>query len=494
MTSLIASGVLAPWTRMTSIALVVLVGALPLAGCGATSGAQAPLAAPAATGAHVYYIYPTGVTVPSGATQPTGGAVVALDAASGAVIWRRPTHNPLFQPTEISHVVYVSSYTDDPRTSTLDALDPRTGKALWSHATPGTFVNPPVVVGGAVYVSASQQDSGGYGGVMQALDERSGAARWQVSTDGTPSPAAADGQIIYVTSIGSPFGVSALFALDAATGHMRWRYDSTAQLSTLDPSSHSDALLPPMPTAGLVITISTIRDSHGFALQSALALDAVSGKPRWEYSTDGIAGAPVIADGTLYISADVVEGNGSYSTLAALRITDGTLLWRQDAGGDPAAQVNITSVAFVEGAAGLGSSSEPRLLLVETRVINGTTNAAVLGLIPRDGHTRWATNVGQFVIREPLLAGDLALIQAGGKSATNRGTMRMLAIQPSDGAIRWRQDIGNWPVFNDDTPWVDGGSIYDTITRYNGNTPQVSVVALRIMDGARQWQWRVGSA
>ncbi|HEU0026881.1 MAG TPA: PQQ-binding-like beta-propeller repeat protein [Ktedonobacterales bacterium] len=483
------------WMLITTLAIAILFGALSLAGCDTRSGSPSRRATPAATGEHVYYTYPTGITLPSGASKPTGGEVAALDTGTGAMAWRRPTGTPLFKPNEINHVVYVSSYSDDPRASTLDALDPRAGKAIWSHTTQGTFANPPVVVDGTIYVSASQQDStGGFTGIVQALGERDGALRWQISTAGTPSPAAVDGKTVYVAAMGSPLSDSSLLALDAGTGHVRWRYVSTAQLSTLDPRrGPSDALLPPAPIAGLVITISTIRDSHGFAIQSVLALDAGSGKPRWQYSTGGIVGAPVIAHGALYISADIVEGNGSYSTLVALRITDGALLWRRDAGSDHAAQVLVTDMAFAEGAEGQGSPSEPRLLVIESHVTQGTTTAAMVGLSPSDGHARWTISIGRGSIGAPLLTGDFALIQALDQSAPNRGTVRMLAIQPSDGTVRWRQDIGDWPTFNDATPWVVGGSIYDTVTSYSGNTPRVFLIALRISDGARQWQWHVGS-
>lgn len=482
------------------VVLAVCAGvyATALAGCGGFPGAQAatPTAPPSATTAtpatptmtHVYYEYPTGIPLPSGASAPNGGKVAAFDLGTGAVAWRYtipPTRNPsVFQLIEAHGVVYVSSYADDPQSTTLDALDAANGKLLWSHTTPGMLADQVVVTGGAIFISAQQQDSiGGYTGVLQKLDARSGGLAWQFPVTGSPSPATVAGDTVYLTAMGRYQQDSQLFALNAATGATRWRYTTSAQLGGEDPRNIEQGLAP-IVSGSLVSVVSTIRDYRGFAIQSALTLDSATGKPRWSYSTGGIAGAPLVAGATLYISASVSSGNSSDSSVMALRMSDGKLLWRRPA---PAGHGLVSGMAFVAGAGGSGA----RLLVTETHDPIPTPGAELVALAPADGRTLWTTAVGQNAAGSPLLVDGLALVRVV-KEATpptsGPGEIQMVAVQPTDGHIRWRQVIGDWPDFGGNVLGIAGGSVFTLVTTYSDNAPHVYLLALRGSDGARQWQ------
>lgn len=476
-----------------ALALCLLLAALAAAGCAVapgqttratTPGATTSDSAPVSPSARVYETFPTANR--AGLPAPADSEVVALNAASGAVIWRHDAATFLFQPVATADAIYATSYVDDPRTTLTEALAPQSGKLAWTHKTPGTLMNPPVVAGGVVYLSSYQPGNGDESvGLVEALDAQTGALRWQQSLTERPSPALVDGATVYVTGMGGYFGTSATLALDAATGKPRWEYTSHAELGTLDERAESsDALLPPMLAGGAVIDISTIRDSSGGAIQSALALDVTSGKPLWSYSTGGIITAPVIAGGVMYLSAGITEGNTTHSYLLALRLRDGALLWKRD----PGAEQFVSSVTIADGQ----SASSP-LLAVVSSVTNGQTVARLLGLAPDDGRIMWTTSLGQGGAGAPTFAGGLALIQVATEPDKAPGVMRMVAVQPTDGRIAWRQVIGNWPEFEPVfTPFVVEGACYTTVTDYNSSgVPRlVSALALRVSDGGQMWKVR----
>ncbi len=461
-------------------ACCVLIALLALAGCDAPRTSTQP--APSATATRAYYSYPTAATAPSGAAIPTGGAVIALDAGNGALAWRRAIHTPLFQPTEVDGVVYTTSYSDDPRVSWLDAFDPQAGKLRWSHETPGTFNSQPVVVGGAIYISANQQAGNGYNGVLQALDERSGALRWAFPVGETPSPATVDGGSVYLSGMGGVFGTSALYALDAATGKARWSYTSSALLSTLNPDrAYPDTLLPPLVSGGVVAVVSTIRDSQGLAIQSALALDTATGKPRWTYSTGGLLDAQLLAHGALFVAAHSQASNTSHAFVAALRMSDGTVLWRQDA---RPGETFITGMAYAESQ---GAAESVRLLVAEDTSERTGNTSVIVGLAPEDGQTLWTTPVGQQVMGAPLLSGSLALVQATVPAAGSHSALRLLALRPADGQLRWSQADGDSTAFGH-AMWLVGDSVLSLITTTSWTGTTISILALRASDGAREWQ------
>lgn len=475
-----------------ALAMCLLLTALAAAGCvvapGQTSRATTPdasvsAATPVSPSAQVYETFPTANR--AGLPAPADSEVVALNAASGAVIWRHDAATFLFQPVATAGAVYATSYVDDPRTSLTEALDPQSGKVVWTHKTLGMLMNPPVVAGSAAYLSSYQPGNGDESvGLVEALDAQTGALRWQQSLTERPSPALADGATVYITGMGGYFGTSATLALDAATGNPRWTYTSHAELGTLDERAvSSDALLPPMLADGALIDISTIRDSGGGAIQSALALDAATGKPLWSYSTGGIVTAPVIAGGVMYVSVDVVEGNTTHSYLLALRLRDGALLWKRD----PGAQQFVSSVTIANSQ----SASSPVLAIVSS-VTNGQTVARLLGLARGDGRILWTTSLGQGGASAPTFAGGLALIQVATRPDKAPGVMRMVAVQPTDGRIAWRQVIGNWPEFVPIFAFAVQDAYFTTVTDYNSSgLPQtVSALALRVSDGGRLWKER----
>ncbi len=169
------------------------------------------------------------------------------------------------------------------------ALDGATGAERWRVATEDALFTPPVVAADALYVvSTIGSDLSRF--TLSALDVSSGSVRWQ-----TPLPAslasapAVAGELVYVGSAPfgrSPDGPPGLYALDAATGVERWRVEGLGEPAI----------------AGGMLYANTF-GVPGSPLQASglVALDAATGSELWRI--DDVGGAPVVADGVIYIAS-----------------------------------------------------------------------------------------------------------------------------------------------------------------------------------------------
>ena len=101
------------------------------------------------------------------------------------------------------------------------AVDAATGKVIWSRAAPGPTASSPAIAGQNVVVSS-------HGGTVTALRQSDGELVWQLRTN-VPvesSPVAVGGTVYVGASDGR------LFALAAATGRTRWIYDFRGRISS----------------------------------------------------------------------------------------------------------------------------------------------------------------------------------------------------------------------------------------------------------------------
>lgn len=137
------------------------------------------------------------------------GKLYAIDAASGDVLWTQLTDGKIRStPTVVGGVLYVG--TDDATASKghLIAVDPDSGKRLWTFSQAGAELrSSPVVVDGSVYVASLDSN-------LYAVDAATGAERWRFATQGrvVSSPLVVDGVVYFGSSDGS------LYAVDAAKG------------------------------------------------------------------------------------------------------------------------------------------------------------------------------------------------------------------------------------------------------------------------------------
>jgi outer membrane protein assembly factor BamB len=196
---------------------VVLGGSAVLSGCGGHSTASAAGDWPA----------------PNGDLAGTRAADSTIDSSNVGtlrVAWRfRLTATPTFSgivaatPIVVGDRVYVQDLD-----SNVFALARSTGRLVWAHrfARPSGGPNGVAYAGGRVYGNTETSTF--------ALDARTGRLVWsrQLTTIAQPitiAPAVANGLVVTSTEGASPGGRGTIVALAAATGRVRWRFDTIAE-------------------------------------------------------------------------------------------------------------------------------------------------------------------------------------------------------------------------------------------------------------------------
>jgi outer membrane protein assembly factor BamB len=141
--------------------------------------------------------------------------VYALSASDGSVIWRAPTQeDALYGYVLESGTLYLSWFN-----GAVLALDATTGARKW-RVQPGGPGQPEgayvaFAANGAVYLSLGEQG-------FYALSASDGSLKWHVPTTGALFLLAQRSGIVYASSLGEN---DTLFALNASSGAVLWRYD-----------------------------------------------------------------------------------------------------------------------------------------------------------------------------------------------------------------------------------------------------------------------------
>ena len=130
------------------------------------------------------------------------GALIAIDADSGAERWRFATAGEVgSSPAVADGVVYIGSRgthdseeVQEPEVGSVYAVDAATGAERWRFAAGGPVDSSPAVVNGVVYI-------GGGDGALLALEAATGEELWRLQTDGVvgSSPAVVEG-VVYIGS------------------------------------------------------------------------------------------------------------------------------------------------------------------------------------------------------------------------------------------------------------------------------------------------------
>jgi len=273
----------------------------------------------------------------------TGGRIISSPAVSGSTVYVGSTDNHMY------------------------AVDRATGTQRWRFATRGPVSSSPAVANGLVYF-------GSVDGNFYAVDAESGTARWTFATRGErrftapgihgaiprtermpdpfdvflSSPVIADGLVIF----GS--GDQHVYALDAATGAVRWSF------ATGDVVHASPAV-----SAGVVFIGSWDRNLY--------ALELATGRERWRYTTGndttiynqiGIASSAAVANGVVYVG-------GRDGHFHAVDAATGALKWKHD----NRMGWTIASPAVRDGVVYFPTSDGTRF-----KALNATTGAVIHNL------------------------------------------------------------------------------------------------------------------
>lgn len=293
---------------------------------------------------------------------------------------------------------------------TADNLTPRWTAKARSESNP-------VLVDGTVYVTARNY--------AHAVDAATGERVWRHElnsvtfyTDLYPdnTPAVADGSM-YVTSKG---GVA---SLDTATGEQEWLVDHATNISPV------------------------VADGSVYVAPSELfSLAPSDGTEQWRFDPSGkIAGAPAVADGTVYI--------GTESGVYALAAETGDVQW----------QVSYPDVAIwgtptvVDGTVYLiGGDDEPG------------GSSVIVTLDAETGDSQWDATIGEFLppasgidAISPAVAGGTVYATVNAVDSDGDPPSIVVAFDAETGEEQWRfggdgRDVTTAPVIANDTLYVGG--------------------------------------
>jgi outer membrane protein assembly factor BamB len=207
-------------------------------------------------------------------TPGLNGEVVALDARTGKLRWRRVIGPSETSPLVAGRLVYAGDWT-----GAVYAFDRRTGRTVWTYRTGGEVKGAFARTGRRLFV-------GSYDHHLYALDARTGALIWRSSSQdrlggrGTfySTPAAAYGRVY----IGSTDGK--VYSFGAASGELRWS-QSTGGYVYASPAVWKERIL------------------VGSYSGTFYALDAATGDIRWKFEADGaISGSASVIGDVVYFS------------------------------------------------------------------------------------------------------------------------------------------------------------------------------------------------
>jgi outer membrane protein assembly factor BamB len=345
----------------------------------------------------------TGATVEPG---PTGPVEILWQARTGG----GPT------PAVAGGVIYAPGHA-----GVLFALDAVTGEEIWT-ARYSPSLSAPAVADGFVVVGSREG--------LIAFAVATGEEHWRFVPEGEPvagvprehfdsSPAIVDG-VVYVGD--GPIG--GLYAVDLATGALRWRFQATG--ATLSSPAVADG----------VVYVGTIPDEqygHGDQPAALIAVDAVTGEERWRFEPGGehtlIASAPAVVAGTIFVnSVSYPEPAPPDLMLHALDAATGAEQWRIEVGN----RINFTnSPAVANGLVYISTGADNALLAVDAAT----------------GEERWRTPTEQ-LMDSPSVAADAVYVSAAD------GYIH--AVDAVTGEECWRVMVNGFTS----APAIAGGMVY----------------------------------
>ena len=311
------------------------------------------------------------------------GAVVALDARTGAVRWRfqaaqaLPTENFNGSAAAADGLVFISDV------STVYALDASTGIQRWSAPAP-TKGSRPAVVDGVVYV-------GTIGGAL-GLEDVTGKVVWRWS--GPAGVATTMGPVVDGVAYLSSRSDGRLYAIDIHDGSEHWHVQTVGQAV-----GSSEVV-------GDTVFVGTNQSGASGPVGQVYAIDRSSGHVRWQFggSTGGQIVPGPARDGVLYLSS---ETDGIYAIKDDG--TQSTQVWHQEA---PPSVVPLSMVGDT---------------LYEQR-----TDGSIGAYAASDGALRWETAAtGDYGGGPPLVSGGMVFSVGDVHGVKAYADPSLIAVLPS---------------------------------------------------------------
>ena len=379
----------APWWSMATALLAIMA----LAGCAPRAASPKPVATPVPPDARLagQLVY---VTVGLSQGLSTPGLVEALNAQTGALVWKAQTYATAGAPAVANGALYVGA--DD---GSVRAFDASTGQPRWTF-TRTVGVGPRFGLDGYAAVSGDSVLVTSDGGAVYALDAATGKQRWVFAlttavTHIYTTPAVGSG-VAYIASAGPN---SSLYALDIATGKTRW---TATQAGGFDG--------PPTLVGDTLYVGANLADTVN-------AYNAATGASLWSYDT----GSPVHS--ALAIGADAVYVGSQDAIVAAISASGHTRSWKfQTEGNAPQPLIGTGAAPTLDG----------------QTVYVGSQGGIVYALDTATGKPRWQVSLDSPIDGAPAVMDDTLF------AATEAGDV--VALRASDGATLWRTKAGGFII------------------------------------------------
>lgn len=436
-------------------------------------------------------------------------AVFALDAKSGAEVWRTPlgredgtdvgcpvaAEGRVFVATRETHLWKKSAV------SATIALDAATGKLLWRRRgvfARGAFSCDAEVVACGMYLSESER--------FHLLDARTGETRWEAPRRFHYAPATLTPNLVLIKPYGSDF-----IAVDRQTGRQQWEFRGRCTSGCGSPVVAGDFAFLGTGVIAPGDLESPLAFQHGHRKESPRergvtgtlhAIDLKTGQSVWRFGTGNtICGEPALAYGRLYFASR----DGCVYCFAPAQADEPTTPEAKDTS-PPAAPDDVAALlaqpdrSAERGWPMLGGSPTRagrdlptlRLPLAEAwtfdagdrivgaaairegRVVFGSDAGKLHALDLATGQRRWDVSLGGAIRCSPAVAEDLAYC------GSDRGEFHALDL--ATGAKRWSFAAGG-PVRG--SPVVVGG-----VVLFGANDHHL--YALDRRTGRKLWSFRAG--
>ncbi|MFA4955851.1 MAG: PQQ-binding-like beta-propeller repeat protein [Candidatus Methanoperedens sp.] len=291
-------------------------------------------------------------------------------------------------PVIVNDVLYIGT------TFGISALDAKNGKELWKYQTNSFVESVPAVSNGIIYFGANDKR-------FYAIDAKDGTLKWMnnIALDGyTASAAVVDNTVYAIPKDGS------VYAFDISNGDIIW----STLVGKIAESS-------PAIGEGVI--------AFGTDGGEIIALDASTGKEKWNYNTgvSDIKSSPVIADGTIIIGSN----DGS---IYALNTEKGILKWKYPTSGNVESSPSVkngvvyvgsrdSSFLAIDAATGIlkwkfpYSSEVLSAPAISNNIVYfGTRNRFIYGLDANSGKVLWKNSTGdndKDYITSPAISGNV---------------------------------------------------------------------------------------
>lgn len=274
------------------------------------------------------------------------------------------------------------------------------GKEIWRlRGSQGAYLNVSAVGGPPFIVTNSA--------AIAALNPATGRRRWRFElpdSKGLPSVSltAEDNDAVYATGLTAVGGKPRFYilAIDVANGERRWA-------AYFPPSA---AIGPLSAGDGIVCALS------GMSPGRLIALDARTGSHKW--TTKAGVAPPLRADIANGVICGSVATESNTSSVVALRVSDGSVLWNVDVGGNLLGTVSDGHTAYASTSDGPSQDGMP---------------GDLVALDARTGKTLWK--------RHYPSGPPAGLVPTGAVLYAATGTGDLHAMNATTGSVLWSRKI-----------------------------------------------------